>query len=171
MNPGDVDRHRNRHDRNNSGLTAGQKTEIVRFLSSRGRVLISAEGELPADLDPYRFPLRPERMHHALAYATLFVGEGATMASESAVLGTAAVYINTIRRGYLEEQEKDYSLVSCFRSFEGVMDRIRELLDTPGLKSETKIRSARLIKEKCDLTGFLVKYLEGLHEKKEDALC
>ncbi|MFN2336820.1 MAG: DUF354 domain-containing protein [Bacteroidales bacterium] len=148
------------HDRHNSGLTIEQKREIVRYLSSRGRVFISSEGELVADLEPYRFPLGPERMHHALAYATLFVGEGATMASESAVLGTAAIYINTIRRGYLEEQERDYGLVTCLPDFEGVMERIRELLDIPDLKFETKKKTERLIQSKCDVTAFLVSFIE-----------
>lgn len=150
------------HDRNNSGLTPEQKREIVGFLSSQGKVFISSEGDLAADLEKYRFPLAPESMHNALAYATLFVGEGATMASESAVLGTAAVYINTIRRGYLEEQERDYGLVSCFRNFDGVMERIRELLANPELKSETIRARERLIKQKGDLTGFIVKFIEGL---------
>jgi len=150
------------HDRHNSGLSTEQKREIVKYLSSHGKVFISSEGELDPDLEPCRFPLGPERMHHALAYATLFVGEGATMASESAVLGTAAIYINTIRRGYLEEQERDYNLVTCFRNFDGVMERIRELLGNPELKSETKRERERLIKQKCDLTGFMVKFIEEL---------
>ena len=148
------------HDRHNSGLTIEQKREIVRYLSSHGRVFISSEGELVADLEPYRFPLGPERMHHALAYATLFIGEGATMASESAVLGTAAVYINTIRRGYLEEQEKDYGLVSCFTGYEDVIEKIDTLLNKPDLKAETKILAERLIKSKCDVTAFLVRFIE-----------
>ncbi len=36
-----------------------------------------------------------------LAYATLFIGEGATMASECAVLGTPAIYVNSLQLGYL----------------------------------------------------------------------
>lgn len=152
------------HDRTRSGLTEGQKREIMNYLSARGKVFISSEGELPKDLESYRFPLGPERMHHALALATLFVGEGATMASESAVLGTPAIYINTIRRGYLEEQERDYSLVTCFRDFHGVTDKIGELLHNPALKAETKRRQQRLINEKCDLTMFLVHYIGGFRK-------
>ena len=148
------------HDRSHSGLTADQTQQIVDYLSDRGKVFISSELRLPPSLEQYRFPLDPSRMHHALAFATLFVGEGATMASESAVLGTAAIYVNTIRRGYLEEQERDYGLVSCFRNFDGVMERITELLNRPDLKSETKKSSQRLINDKCDVTRFLVQFIE-----------
>lgn len=149
------------HDRKNSGLLTEQKSEIIRYLSSRGRVFISSESPLPSEFETYRFPLKPERLHHALAFASLFVGEGATMASESAVLGTAAVYVNTIRRGYLEEQEKEYGLVSCFSGFIGVMDKIEMLLEDPFLKSETKERSVRLTNNKCDVTLFLTRFIEN----------
>lgn len=157
------------HDRRNSGLTTEQKGEIVRYLSMHGRVFISSESPLPSEFEAYRFPLKPERLHQALAFASLFVGEGATMASESAVLGTAAVYVNTIRRGYLEEQEKEYGLVSCFSGFDGVMNKIMILLEDPDLKSETKEKSARLIKNKCDVTQFLIRFIEEWPESFEKA--
>jgi predicted glycosyltransferase len=148
------------HDRNNSGMNNTQRKELVNFLSARGKVFISSEGPLPPDLEAFRFPLKPERLHHALVYAFLYAGEGATMASESAVLGTMAVYINTIRRGYLEEQERDYGLVKCFAGFEGVFEALAQLFNNPDLKSETKISQKRLINEKCDVTEFLAGFIE-----------
>ncbi len=154
------------HDRKNSGLSASQAKEIADYLTGHGRLFISSEEKMPPELEPYRFPLNPERMHHALAFATLFIGEGATMASESAVLGTYAVYVNTIRRGYLEEQERDYGLVTCFRGFEGVIKKLEELLQNPDLKTETKRSRDRLIKEKCDLTVFIADFVETWHERK-----
>ena len=87
------------------------------------------------------------------------------MASESAILGTPAIYVNTIRRGYLEEQEKEYGLASCFSGFDGVMGKIIELLDDPGLKLVTKGNSERLIHDKTDLTEFLVRFLEERFER------
>ena len=35
----------------------------------------------------------------------LFIGEGATMASECAVMGTPSIYINSLTAGTLEDQE------------------------------------------------------------------
>jgi predicted glycosyltransferase len=155
------------HDRNHYGLTADQKLEIIKHLNSYGRVFISSESSLPSALEAYRFPLGPERLHHALAYATLFVGEGATMASESAVLGTAAIYINLITRGYLADQEKHFGLVFCFPGYEGVIEKINSLLARPDLKTETKRQSARLINSKCDVTAFLVSFVEEWPESFE----
>jgi len=148
------------HDRKNSGLTTEHKGMIIRYLSTQGRVFISSESPLPSEFETCRFPLKPERLHHALAFASLFVGEGATMASESAILGTPAVYVNSIKRGYLEEQERDYGLVSCFSREEGVLDKIKNLLKQPDLKAATKRQSERLINDKCDLTGFMIRFIE-----------
>ena len=155
------------HDRKSSGLTAGQKEAIVRHLRKRGPLFISSESGLPQELNSYRFPLGPERMHHALAFASLFIGEGATMASESALLGTAAIYINTMVPELITEQEKEFGIISVFTGFEGILDRVDELLERPELKSETKKLSERLINSKCDVTAFLVSFVEEWPESFE----
>ena len=56
----------------------------------------------------------PEEMHTLLYYATLLYGESATMASEAAVLGTYAVYLDDVGRGYTDEEESKYGLVFNF---------------------------------------------------------
>ncbi|NLE34329.1 MAG: DUF354 domain-containing protein [Bacteroidales bacterium] len=148
------------HDRQLSGLTTEQKIRIVRHLGNRGPLFISSESELPAELEKFRFPLGPEKIHHTLAFASLFVGEGATMASECALLGTPAIYINSVIPDLVAEQEREYGIISSFTGFEGVIGKADELLDRPHLKSETKIRSERLINSKCDVTAFLVRFIE-----------
>lgn len=60
----------------------------------------------------------------------------------------------------MEDRRKDYRLALCFRSFEGVRDKIKELPDNPWLKAETKAMCIRLIKNECDLTGFMVRFIE-----------
>lgn len=148
------------HDRNQAGLTIDQKQDIIRHLSRYGRVFISSESRLPDSLEVYRFPLGPDRLHHALSYASLFVGEGATMASESALLGTAAIYVNTFIPEIISEQAFQYRLLFCYKTFDGVLEKIEALLNNPHLKSETKQESLRLINSKCDITAFLVKFIE-----------
>lgn len=148
------------HDRKSSGLTPEQKMMIVRHLSNRGPLFISSESELPNELEKHRFLLSPEKLHHALAFASLFIGEGATMASESALLGTAAIYINSFIPDLISEQEREHGLITSFTGFEGVLQKVDELLNIPDLKSETKKKSIRLINCKCDVTAFLVKFIE-----------
>lgn len=86
------------------GFSLEQKRELIKRLSKHLRVFISSESELPADLEPYRIQIPIERMHDVQAAAALFVGESATMASESVVLGTPAIYIDEVGRGYTDEE-------------------------------------------------------------------
>jgi hypothetical protein len=74
------------------------------------KVFISSESELPTDLEPFRIQIPIERMHDVQAAASLFVGESATMASESVVLGTPAIYIDEVGRGYTDEEAREQLL-------------------------------------------------------------
>lgn len=96
------------------GFTLDQKRDLVRRLAAHMRVFISSETELPQDLEPYRIKIPIERMHDVQAAASLFVGESATMASESVVLGTPAVYIDEVGRGYTDEEARE-DLLYMFR--------------------------------------------------------
>lgn len=89
------------------GFTLDQKRELIARLSKHLRVFISSESELPDDLEPYRIHIPIERMHDVQAAAALFVGESATMASESVVLGTPAIYIDEVGRGYTDEEARE----------------------------------------------------------------
>lgn len=89
------------------GFTLEQKRELITRLAKHMRVFISSESELPSDLEPYRIHIPIERMHDVQAAASLFVGESATMASESVVLGTPAIYIDEVGRGYTDEEARE----------------------------------------------------------------
>ncbi len=92
------------------GFSLDQKRELVARLQKHMKVFISSESELPADLEPFRIQIPIERMHDVQAAASLFVGESATMASESVVLGTPAIYIDEVGRGYTDEEAREQLL-------------------------------------------------------------
>ena len=96
------------------GFTLDQKRQLIARLSKHLRVFISSESELPSDLEPYRIHIPIQRMHDVQAAAALFVGESATMASESVVLGTPAIYIDEVGRGYTDEEAR-HNLLWMFR--------------------------------------------------------
>ena len=148
------------HDLGQSGLNIEKKHEIVKELPKYAKVFISSEGELPEDLKKYQIKIPPEKMHDALAFATLFVGEGATMASECACLGTPAIYVNSLTAGTLEEQER-YRLLFGFRKSEGVIEKAIELLNTPNLKQEFQQRRQKMLSDKIDVTAFMVWFVEN----------
>ena len=58
-------------------------------------------------LKQYQLSINPIEIHDVLSFADLFIGEGATMASESAIMGTPSIYVNSLTAGTtLEDQEK-----------------------------------------------------------------
>jgi predicted glycosyltransferase len=127
------------HDVGQHGIR--DKVGLVKALEQYGRVLITSEGALP-ELQPYQIRVSPEKLHDLLYYATLYVGEGSTTASECAVLGTHAIYVNTLRLGYIAEEDEKYHLVSDFSgrdcTDETVLAEARRLLQNPDLRKEGK---------------------------------
>jgi hypothetical protein len=141
---------------------------LVMELEKYGRVLITSERKLPTDLERYRITVAPEKLHDLLYYATLCIGEGATVASECAVLGTPAIYVNTLSVGYCKEEEEKYGLIHCFsdpRTGQAqAMGKAVELLQRRYLREEWRGRRDRLLADKIDVTQFMVNFVENYPE-------
>ena len=152
------------HDIRQVGINIEIKRQLINLLRQHGKVYISSESKLHSEFELYRFLLPPDKMHDALAFADLYVGEGTTMASECAVLGTPAVYVNSLQRGYTTEQEKKYGLVFNFINGNGVVDKVDELISNPELKNKCKEAHSKLLSEKIDVTAFLVWFIENWPE-------
>ena len=59
--------------------------------------------------EPYLLKIRPEQMHDIIDNCAFMIVEGATMASEAAMLGVPYIYINPLQDvGYIKEQVKVY---------------------------------------------------------------
>jgi uncharacterized protein len=148
------------HDIIHSGIPDDYKPELVTKLSEYGRIFISSEKELPEELQKYSIQIPPEKMHDAMYFARLFIGESLTMVSECAMLGTPAIHINTMTAGTLAEQEK-YGLIFRFFSTDGLLDKSVSLLKTTNLKEEWLKRRDLMLRDKIDLTGLIVWILEN----------
>lgn len=160
------------HDGGQSGIQ--NKVELVKKLEKYGRVLITSEGQLDKELEKYKIRVSPEKLHDLLYYATLYIGEGATTASECAILGTHAIYTNTLRLGYTDEEEEKYNLVYNFSDKKTMekqaFDKALELLDNKDLRNEGQRKRERLLKDKIDVTAFMIKFIENYPESYKDAL-
>ena len=150
------------HDIGERGLSPEFKRSVVERLRRRGRVLITSEGELPPDLEEYRFALPPEKMHDVMAFSRMLVGESATMASESAVLGVPALFISDTGRGYTDEQERKFELVSNFTTAQETtaLDRIETILSMPDAKCLFRKRREALLNSRIDTTEWMLNYID-----------
>ena len=88
------------------------------------KVVISSEVSLPQNL-MFKINIDPNDIH-SLIYFHLFVGEGASMAAESAVLGAISIYTNELRLCYIDTLEKDYSLIKTANTFEDIKSKFLE---------------------------------------------
>jgi len=150
------------HDRGHAGVGLDYWKELIAAISPICRVVISSERELPEELEKFRYEISPSRMHHVLAQADLFIGEGATMASECAVLGTPAIYVNSLAVAYCTEQAKRYGLVFNFRTARGVREKALKLLDDAGAGDSYQSRRMRMLRDKIDVTAFAVSLVEKI---------
>ncbi|MDN5310577.1 MAG: uncharacterized protein PWP14_1971 [Methanolobus sp.] len=153
------------HDIGQTGLTLETKRNVINELSKYGRVIISSEKKLTDEFEQYNISVSPEKMHDLLYYATLLYGESATMASECAVLGTHSIFCDFAGRGYTDEEEEKYDLVYNFKldeeSQKNSVDKAIELLNDPDLKEKGRQKRELLLKDKIDVTEFMVNFIEN----------
>ncbi len=154
------------HDVGQHGIE--NKLEFVQELEKFGKVFITSEGPLGREFEKYRIRVPPEKIHHLLYYATLYVGEGATMAVESAILGTPSIYVSTLAgtMGNFSELENKYGLIFNYSDSDSALAKIIELLNDPELKKTWGLKRVALLKDKVNVTEFMVKLIESLPDKK-----
>ncbi len=161
------------HDIRQHGIR--DKVGLVKALEKYGRVLITSEGALPQELEQYRMPVSPEKLHDLLYYATLYIGEGATTASECAILGTHAIYVNTLRLGYTDDEEEKYGLIYTYsdpqKMAEGVLSKAIELLSDTNLRIKAKQKRQTLLDSKIDVTAFIIRFIESYPRNTDRATC
>jgi predicted glycosyltransferase len=151
------------HDRGQQGFSIETKRKIVQTLSRYGRVFITSETPLPEEFEPYRINVPPHRIHHVLYYARLFMGDGATMATEAGILGTPAVRASSLalNMGNFVELMERYKLAYSYYNPAEALRKAVELLEQQDTKAEWRQRRERLLAEKIDVTRFVVDLLGG----------
>jgi uncharacterized protein len=160
------------HDTNLHGVVKGSEADIAKTLSEYGRVFVTSEKELDPLLEPYRISVPPEKIHSLLYYASLYFGEGGTMATESAVLGTPSIHVESTDEGiatgnfignYLDLRN-NYDLLHFFPDQVSALEKAREILQNPSSKSEWQKKRNILIQEKTDVTRWMVDFIEKYPE-------
>lgn len=160
------------HDIGEHGFSAEDKRELLRELSKVGRVLLSVESDaIDAEFAPLVTTFPPEKVHHLLAFATLYIGEGGTMLTEAALLGTPALFVSTLRAGNWDHLRDKYGLLYFYDTGREALDKARQLLATPDLKAVWAERRAKMLADKINPTPWLVqlgeRLLENPHYKPE----
>lgn len=149
------------HDIGEQGWTAELLTSLIIYLKNLGKVIISAEGALPPKFESLRYQGSTSELHHVMAFSRLLIGESATMASESAVLGVPAIYAATTGRGYTDEQEARYGLVKNINklTWDNLETSINKILVEP--EEHWKAMAEKLLQDTIDVSSFTADCIEG----------
>lgn len=153
------------HDVGYKGLSEDNKLSLVHQLQNKGRVIITSESKLSRDLEPHKISISPDHIHDLLYYASLYIGEGATMASEAAILGVPSVYINALTAGTIIELEEKFGLLCHVIDQKQAFDLALDLASRPCKPGEKIKRRSMLIDEKIDVTSWLVEFIESIENQ------
>lgn len=141
------------HDRGRKGISVAQLDQIVESLAARGKVHISAEGELPAAFRSLQIRGRVSAFHHLLAHCRLCCGESITVASEAVALGVPALLQIDKDYAYVAEQERS-GLIQRFGPGDEVAQAIRKSLQE-GL-DEFRVRAREFAAAAMDINRYVV---------------
>ena len=149
------------HDFGENGWTPELLDQVIAKLNPIGNVVISTEASLPERFSGYLYRGKKNELHHVLGNCRLFIGESATVASESAVMGVPAIYAANTGRGYTNEQEIRYQLVKNIFRFNWPLlsAAIDELLASASSDYEKK--RAQLIDDTIDVAEFVADTLQN----------
>jgi len=137
---------------------------FIEKLAKTYHLVISAETTLPANLEKFRMKLPEHLFHQVLANVKIMVGESATVATESAVLGVPAIFIDYSTRGYITEIEKEYGLVMHVKPTTNELKKAEEFVHTVmqnPVNSVYEKNRQKLLSEKIDPTTFMVWFIEN----------
>jgi len=151
------------HDVGESGFgfkTFREIMDFLEYLEKWGKVVLTTERVLPSSFERYVYKIPTHRIHDLLYYANLYVGEGATMASEAGILGTPWIFVSKSGRGYLKDQEEHYALGFHVDSINTARKKSEEILSNKNSKNEWKVKREKLLNEKIDVTAFIVDFIE-----------
>lgn len=162
------------HDIGIGGFSYEDKLRLVKELEKHARVFISSETELPKELEDYALPVPKTRIHDVIYHAKLLVTDTQTMATEAAILGTPVIRCNKFvgpnDMGNFIELEKRYGLMYNYQISEKelAIKKAVELVQEENLKKEWYKKREKLLKEKIDITAFMVWFIENYPESLEE---
>lgn len=150
------------HDVKHGGIDKTIRKMFIEKLGKYSKVFISSEGKISLDAEKYIVKAPPEKIHDLLYYAALYIGEGATMATEAGLLGTPSIYISSLvgTMGNFEELGGKYELVYSFNNSDDALDKAIEFLSSNNLKDIWKNKREKLFNEKIDVSKFMTELIE-----------
>jgi hypothetical protein len=153
------------HELGRRGLNDSDKIALVRELSSYGEVFILSEADVPEQIREHVLNVPNRRIHDVLYYASLFISDTQTMATEAALLGTPTIrgnaFVGDCDVSALIELEREFQLLFNLTTAAEVAAKAAQLIQDPHAKEEWRKKRARLLERKLDMAALMVSLIEG----------
>jgi predicted glycosyltransferase len=157
------------HDDGRSGIHDELALKLIEILEPHGSVFITSERKFSERLEKYRIPIHPKIIHHAMAFAEMYIGDSQTMAAEAAVLGVPSIRFNDFvgELNYLEELETRYQLTVGIQTSQQskLIELTKKWVELPYLKDEWSERRKRMLANTISVTPFWVETFENVAVK------
>lgn len=145
------------------------KIAFVKELEKYGKVVISAEKslQLPSELAKYVLSIPPHHLPDVVAFAHLYVGESASVASDAACLGVPSIYLANTKRGYTNEQKKLFGLVHNYTGQQEALHKALEIAQRSKeeVRQEYQLKRQKMLSYTVDVTEWMVKHVEEYGKK------
>jgi predicted glycosyltransferase len=152
------------HDVGLQRIGAKEKVQLVHKMADHAKVFVSSENSLPDELRPFRIEHSAADLHHIIKRASVVVSEGAKVAAESAIMGIPSIYVNARPTSYTEELRSRYHLLWCVSNKQHILEKVVSLIKQEDLKKVFAERVNTLLREKIDVTKFLLWFIENYPE-------
>jgi len=152
------------HDIGVKGFSLADKRKLVNGLKEHAKIFISSELKLPSDLEKYAIDIPPHKMHDALYYACLLVGDTQTLTTESACLGIPAIrcnsFVGTNDMSNFVELEENYGLIFNYNDSKKAIEKSLNIIQEQNIGQEWKHKMDKLHNDKIDVTAFFTWFIE-----------
>lgn len=151
------------HDTNATGFGFKTEDELRNYMheiEKYGQIIIFSETSHWQIIKNYQIEIDTRDLHDLLYYSKLYIGEGASMASEAAILGVPSIYVSNTQRGYLNELEQKYGLVYNIIERNNALKKAIELLKNENIREEWNFKKDIMLREKIDVVNFMVNAIE-----------
>ena len=156
------------HDAGAASFSLEQKRRLIFELQQYAHVFISAEKKITQDLENYLLNIPKQKIHDCLYYAKMLVTDTQTMTTEAAILGTPVVrcnsFVGTNDMGNFIELEHKYKLIFNYRNPDHAIEKAISLIQDQDIKKEWNTKKQKLLRNKIDITAFIVWYIENYPE-------
>lgn len=141
--------------------------EVVKTLEKYGTVFISSEKPPEPELEKNVLHISSEKFHSLLSYASLYIGEGGTITTEAALLGTPAIHIEANSKGeatgntsgnFREIRDK-YGLMYFFPDQDAALEKAIQILENTESKKEWQEKRERLLADKINVSAWMTDFI------------